>query len=72
LTKHELPFFRSAAVKEKFVFPFLPWDIAGSERHILMVSRFFQWAGLNKKTASSIALYKFSTVYLNPFRYIIF
>jgi glycosyltransferase involved in cell wall biosynthesis len=63
---------KAAAVKEEFVFPFLPWDIAGSERHILRVSRFFQWAGVNKKTALFTGLYKFATIYTNPYRYVIF
>ena len=63
---------KAAAVRQKFVFPYLPWDIAGREKHELMVSRFFQRTGMNKKTALFSSLYKIATVYLNPFRYIIF
>jgi glycosyltransferase involved in cell wall biosynthesis len=63
---------KAAAVRQKFVFPYLPWDIAGSEKHVLMVSRFFEKAGMNKKTALYTRLYKIGTLYLNPFRYILF
>jgi glycosyltransferase involved in cell wall biosynthesis len=63
---------KAAAVRKTFVFPFLPWDIAGSEKHVLIVSNFFQQTGMNKKTVLFSSLYKIATVYLNPFRYIIF
>ena len=63
---------KAAAVRQKFVFPFLPWDIAGREKYELMVSNFFQRTGMNKKTALFSSLYKIATVYLNPFRYIIY
>ena len=63
---------KAAAVRKTFVFPYLPWDIAASEQHVLIVSRFFQWAGMNKKTTLFSTLYKIATVYLNPFRYIVF
>ena len=63
---------KAAAVRQKFVFPFLPWDIACSEKHVLMVSKFFQVAGMNKKTVLFSTMYKIATVYLNPFRYIIY
>ena len=63
---------KAAAVRKTFVFPYLPWDIAGSEKHVLIVSTFFQKAGINKKTALFSSLYEIATVYLNPFRYIIF
>jgi glycosyltransferase involved in cell wall biosynthesis len=63
---------RAAAVRQKFVFPYLPWDIAGSEKHILMVSGFFERMRINKRTALFSALYKLATIFFNPFRYIIF
>jgi len=63
---------KSAAARKKLVFPYLPWDIAGSEQHILMVSKFFEKTGMNKKTFFFSSLYKMATIYLNPFRYIIY
>ena len=63
---------KAAPVRQKFVFPYLPWDIAGSEKHILMVSGFFEKTGMNKKTALFTSLYKIASIYLNPFRYIIY
>ena len=63
---------KAAAVREKFVFPYLPWDIVGREKHDLMVSKIFQHSGMNRKGPVFVALYKIATVYLNPFRYIIY
>ena len=63
---------KSAPLKEKYVFPYLPWDIVASEKHILMVSKLFQQTGMNKQTILFSFLYKTATVYLNPFRYFIF
>jgi glycosyltransferase involved in cell wall biosynthesis len=63
---------KAATVRKKFVFPYLPWDIAGSEKHILMVAGFFEKTGMNKKTALFTSLYKIASIYLNPFRYIIY
>ena len=63
---------KSKPLKKKFVYPYLPWDIVGRDKHVLMVSKFFQRAGMNKKTALFTGLYKMATVYLNPFCYIIF
>ena len=63
---------KSAAARKKLVFPYLPWDIAGNEKHILMVSNFFQKTGMNKKTPLLETIYKMTTIYFNPFRYIIF
>lgn len=60
------PFFK------KDVYPFLPWDIAGSKRFTVTVARFFQLAGLNKNTSLNRALYKMATVFFNPFHYVIF
>ena len=56
---------------KKNIYPYLPWDIAGSSKYILFVSKIFQQTGMNKKTALFMVLYKIATVYLNPFSYII-
>lgn len=63
---------KSAALKKKYVFPYLPWDLVGSEKFVLNVSKIFQQMGMNRNTSFNAALYKIATVYLNPFRYIIF
>lgn len=63
---------KSAPLREKFVYPYLPWDIVGSEKFILKVSKLFQLAGMNKKNPLFTNLYKTATVYLNPYRYVIF
>jgi glycosyltransferase involved in cell wall biosynthesis len=63
---------KTASLKKAYVFPYLPWDISGSEKHILLISRFFQRAGINKKTQFFSAMYTLGTIYLNPFRYVIF
>ena len=65
-------FLKSAAIRKKEVYPYLPWDIVCSEKHILWVSKIFQSAGINKKTSFYAYLYKMSSIYLNPFRYIIY
>jgi alpha-1,3-rhamnosyltransferase len=63
---------KSGPLKKHYVYPYLPWDIASSERYIFRVSKLFQKVGLNKKTAVCSFLYKVSTIYANPFRYLIF
>lgn len=65
-------FLKSAALKEKYVFPHLPWDIVGSEKHVLLMSKLFQKMGMNRKTVLFTMLYKIATVFLNPFRYVIY
>jgi alpha-1,3-rhamnosyltransferase len=63
---------KSGPMKRQYVYPHLPWDIAASEQYILRVSKLFQQLGLNKKTAACSFLYKATTIYVNPFRYLIF
>ncbi len=65
-------FFKAAVIRKKEVYPYLPWDIVGSEKQIYWVSKIFQQLGINKKTYLNAALYKCCTIYLNPFRYIIY
>jgi alpha-1,3-rhamnosyltransferase len=61
-----------APLKEKYVYPYLPWDLAANDRHILRVSSLFQKAGLNRQTPLLKKLYTITAIYLNPYRYIIF
>ena len=63
---------KAAAIRKKLAYPYLPWDIVSGEKQLLWVSRIFQQLGMNKKTPINESLYKIATVYLNPFRYIIF
>ena len=63
---------KSGPLRQQYVYPYLPWDIAYSEKHIFMISKLFQRLGLNKKTPLCNLLYKISAVYINPFRYFIF
>jgi glycosyltransferase involved in cell wall biosynthesis len=63
---------KMAGMKETYVYPYLPWDIAGSDRYIAKVSALFQKLGFNRQTTILSGLYKLTTVYLNPFRYVIF
>lgn len=59
-------------VRKQYAHPYLPWDIVGSEKYIVMVSKIFDATGMNKKTPAFAMLYNMGTIYLNPFRYIIF
>jgi glycosyltransferase involved in cell wall biosynthesis len=63
---------KAAALRKKEVYPHLPWDIVCAEKQVVVVSRFFKRTGMNRKTPFFELLYKISTIYLNPFRYIIF
>jgi len=65
-------FLNSGPFLKKNVYPFLPWDIAGSKRFTLMMATFFQKRTLNKNTTLNKSLYKMATVFFNPFHYIIF
>ena len=65
-------FLNSGPFLKKNVYPFLPWDIAGSKRFTLMMATFFQKRTLNKNTPLNKSLYKMATVFFNPFHYIIF
>lgn len=64
-------FFKAAAIRKKEVYPYLPWDIVASEKHVVMVSKIFQQIGMNKKVPLYASLYKIGTVYLNPFQYVV-
>ena len=65
-------FLKSGPFLKKNVYPFLPWDIAGSKRFTVFISKLFYHVGMNKKASLNSVLYRFSTIYLNPFHYIIF
>ena len=63
---------KSGPLKEKYVYPYLPWDIAGSEKFVVAISKLFQQCGINKNTAFFRRLYGLAITQMNPYRYIIF
>lgn len=65
-------FLKSGPFLKKSVYPFLPWDIAGSKQFTLLTAILFNNVGLNKKTTLNTFLYYMLTSILNPFHYIIF
>ena len=65
-------YFIAAAIRKKDVYPYLPWDIVYNEKYVVEISRFFQFMGMNRRTTFFKWLYNTSTIYLNPFRYIIY
>ena len=65
-------FLKSGPFLKKNVYPFLPWDIAGSKRFTLMMAKVFQHCGMNKNITMNKTLYNLATAFFNPFHYIIF
>lgn len=65
-------FFKVSAFRRKNVLWQLPWDLAWNERQVVGISWVFQKLGWNKDTALFRGLYRLWTVYLNPFRYVIY
>lgn len=63
-------YLKSAELKEKYVYPNLPWDLAGAERHSLRIARLFDQLGWNKKTTRNEQLYRLFSVVLNPWKWI--
>ena len=63
-------YLKTGLLKEKYVYPNLPWDIAGGERFVFRISAVFQHMGLNRPGALSRVLYRTFTNYLNPYRYV--
>ena len=64
-------YLKSGPLLKKHVYPFLPWDIAGSKRFVLMMAKIFNAVGLNKKSNINITLFTLATVFFNPFHYIV-
>jgi alpha-1,3-rhamnosyltransferase len=65
-------YLKSGTFLQKNVYPFLPWDIAGSKRFVLMMAKLFNAIGLNKKTNINTTLFTIATVFFNPFHYIVY
>jgi len=60
---------KSHQIRKQYAHPYLPWEIAKLEQHTYWISTIFQKFGWNKKTTIYNIMYKFATVYLNPFQY---
>lgn len=60
----------SFSVRRKYAHPHLPWEQVASEYQSYWVSFFFQKVGWNKKRAIYEVIYRWTTVYVNPFLYI--
>ena len=63
-------YLRTEPMRKKYVYPDLPWDLAGQRKFTYFVSWFFDKIGLNKNKPINMFLYKLFTVYINPFQYI--
>ncbi|MBL7873749.1 MAG: glycosyltransferase [Cyclobacteriaceae bacterium] len=62
---------RTFSFRKKYVHPLLPWDIAYAERWQMGVKKLVHLAGMNIQNTISQGLYRFLTVYANPFQYVI-
>lgn len=54
------------------VLPLLPWELAGEERWVSGVRRFYEWTGLNSRGRFNLFFYRVATVWVNPFKYLSF
>lgn len=57
-------------VRQKFAHPFVPWVQVMKEDWTYNITLFFKWIGIVKKTRFNEGLYKFTTVFCNPFYYL--
>lgn len=64
-------YLKSSPFLQKNVYPFLPWDIAGSKKFVLQIAKLFNAIGLNKSTTVNTKLFTVVTVVFNPFHYIV-
>ena len=63
---------KSYPFRKEFVHKYLPWDIVKSERYTMFFAVLFNTIGWNKKASFYPNFFLVLTVYLNPFKYIIF
>jgi glycosyltransferase involved in cell wall biosynthesis len=57
--------------RKKTVFPHLPWDIVAAEKWATVMRVLFARLNLNKQTPVLVFLYRFATIFINPFQYVI-
>jgi alpha-1,3-rhamnosyltransferase len=65
-------FLKSWPLHKKYIYPNIPWDLAWDYRFVFFISHLFQMFGLNRKGAFNSFLYKCTTVFMNPLKYVIF
>ncbi len=63
-------FLKTEQLRKKFVYPNLPWDLAGAKRYEYKMATIFKAVGLIRQSSFSSALYKIATVFFNPYKYI--
>lgn len=65
-------YFKQEHFRRSYTYPYLPWDIKLNQKYIWVVSQPFRYAFFNKKTIVIEIIYNILSIYLNPFRYIIY
>lgn len=64
-------YFRQEKFRRIYTYPYLPADIRNSQRFKWFLSQIFRLEWYNKNTRANRFINSFLTVYLNPFRYLI-
>ncbi len=62
---------KTYSFRKQTVFPYLPWDIVGAEKWTMSMRKLFVFFGWNKKNPVLESLYRFATLYANPYQYVI-
>ena len=62
---------KTYSFRKQVVFPYLPWDIVGAEKWTMAVQKLFFLVNWNKQSPTLTFLFRFATIYINPFQYII-
>ncbi len=62
---------KTFSFRRKTVFPYLPWDIAAAEIWTMVIQKLFIRFNWNKKVSTFTFLFRFATVYANPFQYVV-
>ncbi len=64
-------YFKSEDFRKECTYPYLPWDLRLNQRYNWIASQLFRWNMLNRRKKCNFFLYNLLTVYLNPFRYLV-
>jgi alpha-1,3-rhamnosyltransferase len=65
-------YYSGEAFRKRHTYPFLPLIIRLNQRYLWIMYQIFRLGNLKYKNRSSIFLHNIFTVYINPFRYIIY
>jgi alpha-1,3-rhamnosyltransferase len=60
----------SHLIRKTFAHPYLPWVQVMKENWVYKITLFFKEIGIVKKSSVNSVLYKFTTIYCNPFYYL--